>query len=60
MFLKPPHGREYRDPATKDLIPHAGRQFDPNNLDVARALRDGDLVPVQHKKPSALAGGSEE
>ena len=46
MHLKPPPGAVYRDTRTRELVPPEGRDFDPNDLDVVRALADGDLIPV--------------
>ena len=59
MFLKPPPGQQYRDTRTRELVPETGLEFDVLDLDVARALEVGDLVPVNPKKTSAKAGAQE-
>lgn len=47
VHLKPPPGAQYRDTVTKQLIdPELGFEADDTDLDVARALAVGDLVPV--------------
>lgn len=49
MLLKPPPGQQYRDTATKQLVDPEGFEADPNDLEIARALECGDLVPVNAK-----------
>lgn len=47
MLLKPRPGCQYRRTDTFALVdPDAGFDADPTNLDIARQLRRGDLVPV--------------
>lgn len=59
MHLKPPPGAAYRDTRTRELVPPEGKDFDPNDLDVARAIADGDLIPVDAKAAKASAKPSE-
>lgn len=64
MHLQPRPGHAYRDTLTNQLTPAEGAEFDPANLDVARAIADGDLVPTKAAKaahaPSAPAAGAKE
>lgn len=47
MQLKPRPGCQYRRTDTKQLVdPDLGFAADPADLDIARHLRRGDLVPV--------------
>lgn len=57
-----PPGRVFRDPATKQLVPEKGIEIELNNLDHARALRDGDLVEVEETtaKPGKGAGEGDQ
>ncbi|MBS0363675.1 MAG: hypothetical protein JSR98_20055 [Proteobacteria bacterium] len=55
MLLAPPPGRKFRRTDTKTLVAADGDELDPNNLDIARALEDGDLVEVKPAKPAKAA-----
>jgi hypothetical protein len=46
MLLRPPPGQQYRDTRSLQLVPEDGTELDPSDLDVARALEAGDLVPA--------------
>ncbi len=50
VHLMPREGHAYRDPTTQALIPPEGAMFDPNDLDTARAIACGDLVPAKAAK----------
>lgn len=54
MLLAPPPGQQYRDTRSLALVPEDGLELDPLDLDIARALAAGDLVPVKAPgKPAA-------
>jgi hypothetical protein len=46
VFSPPPPGQQYRDTRSLQLVPEDGTELDPSDLDVARALEAGDLVPA--------------
>lgn len=58
MLLAPKPDFKYRDTATKQLVPAEGFDADPNDLDIARALAVGDLVPVETAEPAASKAAS--
>lgn len=47
MLLAPKPGHQYRDTATKQLVPVDGFEADVCDLDIVRALECGDLVEVK-------------
>lgn len=55
MLLAPRPGHHYRDTRSKQLVPKEGAQLDPTDLDVARAIDCGDLLPVNPKKAASAA-----
>lgn len=60
MLLAPPPGQQYRHTRTRQLVPADGLDLDPDDLDIARAIRDGDLVapvPTIAADPAAASDG---
>jgi hypothetical protein len=56
MLLRPPPGQQYRDTRSLQLVPEDGTELDPSDLDVARALEAGDLVPAEAAEQAADPG----
>lgn len=46
MHVAPRPGLKYRDTRTKQFVPAEGFPADPNDLDIVRAIKCGDLVEV--------------
>ena len=58
MRVKPAPGLQVRDPATLELIPAEGVDFDPTNLIHVRLFNDGDLVDANPGKAPAKTQGA--
>lgn len=54
MLVKPAPGLQVRDPRTRQFIDH-GADLDPDDLTIARLLRDEDLIPLDEAEIAAFA-----
>lgn len=57
-WVKPPPGRLYRIPATRQLLEPDGREVNLLDLDWVRALRDGDVVRCDPPAPPPAAASA--